>query len=108
MAKITVTQEEVDALLDASETQEHIFWEGKETFVSYKLPSGFTVTGRSAMLDPQYFDIEIGRIWCRRDASRQLWQLEVYRKQLEFVKQDTIKDEGFQQSGAHNEQKRVQ
>jgi len=101
--KITVTQEEIDALLDAAETQEHIFWNGKETLVSYKLPSGYTVCGRAAMVDPSNFDVEVGRDYCRKDAARQLWQLEGYRKQLEFA---TITNEGLQQSGAPNEQKR--
>ncbi len=83
--KITVTQEEIDALLDASETQEHVFWGGREMVVSYRLPSGFTVAGRAAMIDPTDFDIEIGRRYCRQDAARQLWQLEGYRKQLELA-----------------------
>jgi hypothetical protein len=84
--KITVTQEEIDDLLNASDTEEHIFWGGKEMFVSYRLPSGFTVSGRAAMIDPTYFSIDTGREYCRRDASRQLWQLEAYRKQLELAK----------------------
>jgi hypothetical protein len=104
--KITVTQEEIDALLDAAETQEHLFWGGKEMFVSYKLPSGFTVTGRAGMISPKYFDAAVGRKYCREDASNQLWQLEGYRKQLELTKNDRMMSEGFQQLSAPNEQKR--
>jgi hypothetical protein len=76
-----VTQEEIDALVDASDVQEHVFWD-KELLVSYRLPCGFTVTGRAACIDPANFDLEIGRRVARQDASNQLWKLEGYRKQL--------------------------
>lgn len=79
-----VTQEQIDALLDSAETQEHTFWD-KELVVSYRLESGFTVTGRGACVDPANFDIEIGRKVAREDAANQLWKLEGYRKQLELV-----------------------
>lgn len=81
--KFTVTQEEVDELLNSSKTEEKVFADGREMCIVYILPSGFTVNGRAAMLDPAHFDIETGRHYCRRDASRQLWQLEAYRKQNE-------------------------
>jgi hypothetical protein len=81
-----VTQEEIDALLDASEVQEHVFWE-KELCVSYRLPCGFTVLGRGACIDPVNFDIEIGRRVAREDAANKLWQLEGYRKQLRMTEQ---------------------
>lgn len=80
-----VTVEEINALLDAAETQEHVFWE-KELVVSYRLPSGFTVTGRGACINPANFDLEIGRKVAREDAAKQLWALEGYRKQLELAK----------------------
>jgi hypothetical protein len=78
-----VTQQEIDALLDSAETQEHVFWD-KELLVSYRLPCGFTVTGRGACIDPAIFDLEIGRKVAREDAANQLWQLEGYRKHLEL------------------------
>ncbi len=73
----TVTKEQIDDLLDRAETQECTFWE-KELAVSYKLPSGFTVLGRAACIDPKNFDIEIGRKFAREDAANQLWKLEGY------------------------------
>lgn len=83
MTNNRVTQEEIDALLDAAETQEHVFWE-KELIVSYKLPCGFTVSGRGACVDPANFNLEIGRKVAREDAENQLWKFEGYRKQLEM------------------------
>lgn len=78
-----VTQEEIEELINSAETQEHVFW-GKELVVSYKLRSGFTVTGRGACVDPANFDVEIGRRLARTDVMNQLWKLEGYRKQLEL------------------------
>lgn len=73
----SVTKEHIDRLLDASETQEHVFW-GKELIVSYRLPNGFTIAGRAACVDPTNFDLEKGRAIARKDAERQLWELEGY------------------------------
>lgn len=81
-----VTQEQIDALLDKAETQEHTFWD-KELVVSYKLESGFTILGRGACVDPANFDLEIGRKVAREDAVNQLWQLEGYRLQLSLAGQ---------------------
>ena len=72
-----VTLEHVFALLDEAETQEHVFWE-KELMVSYRLKSGFTVTGRAACVSPENFDLEFGRKIAREDAKRQLWKFEGY------------------------------
>lgn len=79
-----VTQEQIDALLDSAETQEHTFW-GKELVVSYRLESGFTVMGRGACVDPANFDVAIGRKVAREDAANQLWELEGYRLQLSLA-----------------------
>jgi hypothetical protein len=77
MRATKVTQDKIAYLLDSAETQEHIFWE-KELVVSFKLPSGFTVCGRGACIDPANFDIEIGRKIARADAEKKLWELEGY------------------------------
>ncbi len=79
----SVTQEQINSLLDTADTQEHIFW-GKELVVSYRLPNGFTVTGRAACVDPANFDLEIGRKIARESVEHQLWQLEGYRLQIEL------------------------
>lgn len=79
-----VTQEDIDALLDSAEVEEHTF-HGKELVVSYKLVdrAGFTVSGRGAVVDPTLFDVNIGRQVARQDASNKLWQLEGYLLQLQ-------------------------
>lgn len=75
MNKVTI--EHINTLLGSAETQEHVFWD-KELVVSYKLPSGFTITGRGACVDPKNFDIEIGRKVAREQAEHKLWELEGY------------------------------
>lgn len=79
-----VTPEQIKALLDAAETQETVFWD-KEVVVSYKLPSGFTVLGRGACVDPTNFNIEIGRQVARKQVEDQLWQLEGYLLQNKLI-----------------------
>lgn len=91
-----VTQEQITALMDAAETQEHTFWD-KELVVSFRLPSGFTVSGRAACVDPANFDLEIGRKIAREDAENQLWQLEGYRKQLEMFEVANAKTKIYDQ-----------
>jgi uncharacterized 2Fe-2S/4Fe-4S cluster protein (DUF4445 family) len=76
--QLRVTRQMIDDLIASSQTQEHIFW-GKELLVSYQLECGFTVTGRAACIDPDNFDIEIGRLVAEENAKTQLWQLEGYR-----------------------------
>ena len=75
-----ITSEQVDAILDAS-TVEKVVMHGKETLCCFLLPNGFTVTGRSACVDPANFDAEMGAKFAREDAKRQLWALEGYRLQ---------------------------
>lgn len=70
MSQNRVTQEQIDDLISRAETQELV--------ISFRLPNGFTVSGRGACVDPKNFDIEIGRRVATEDAKRQLWQLEGY------------------------------
>lgn len=93
MSENKVTKAQLEALLDASETQEAIFWK-KEMVVSYRLPCGFTVSGRAAVVDPENFDIEVGRRIARDEAIDQLWQLEGYLLQHRVAEQaDSLTDE---------------
>lgn len=87
--KNTVTQEQINAMLDEAETQEHVFW-GKEVCVSYKLKNGFTILGRGACVDPANFDIEIGRKVAREQIENKLWQLEGYRLQCQLHEQGVL------------------
>ncbi|MBD2489030.1 Gp49 family protein [Aulosira sp. FACHB-615] len=89
MSSNRVTPEQIAALLDSAETQEHVFW-SKELVVSYKLSNGFTICGRGACVDPANFDIEIGRRVARENAENQLWQLEGYVLQNKLHEQGAL------------------
>jgi hypothetical protein len=78
-----VTEEHIEALLNTAEVQEHVFW-NKELVVSYKFPSGFTISGRAACVDPANFNLELGRKIAREKVESELWQLEGYLKQVEL------------------------
>lgn len=87
-----ITPDQIKALLDEAETQEHIF-HGKELIVSYKLKCGFTVSGRGACVDPSNFDLEIGRKVAREDAENQMWKLEGYRLQWKLFEERRLLNE---------------
>ena len=82
-----VTREQLEALIDNSVIEEHIYHNNKELVTSYLLKdrAGFTVSSRCAVVDSSNFDIEIGRKLCRDRAIDQLWALEGYLKQLELA-----------------------
>lgn len=85
----TVTQEQIDQLLDEADIEEHIF-HNKVLVADYSFPSrgGFTITGRAACVDPANFDLEIGRKVARADVAKQLWQLEGYLLQQKLARQN--------------------
>ena len=73
-----ITQEYIDSLLDASELETHLFFEGKMTVHCYRLPNGFVITGSAGVIDMKTFDAEIGNKYAREDAANKLWKLEGY------------------------------
>lgn len=89
MNENSVKKEYLEALLDAADKTEAVFW-GKETVISYRLPNGFSVLGRSACVDPANFDPELGRKYAYEDALSQLWQLEGYRLQCRLYEQGAL------------------
>ena len=84
-----VTQEQIDYLLDNSETEEHVFF-GKQLVVSYKLPSTFCLVGVGSCVDPKNFDLEIGRKVARQQVADQLWKLQGYYLQLELQRNTQV------------------
>jgi hypothetical protein len=86
----TVTQQQIDALLDNATREEHLFHNGKSLIISYQLENGWTVDGRAAIVDLAGFDLEIGRLIAKQDAVRQLWALEGYLLQNELYERSKI------------------
>ncbi|MEC0242776.1 Gp49 family protein [Paenibacillus dokdonensis] len=81
MALNTVTQEQVVAIMNNSEYEviHKIF--GKQCIVVAKLPSGFTVVGESACVDPANYVESIGEEIAKKRIENKLWELEGYKLQ---------------------------
>lgn len=73
----TVVLSDLEKLIDNSVVQEFVF-HGKQMVTSYKLSSGFCITGTASVVDPKNFNLTLGRKYCREDAIRKLWELEGY------------------------------
>lgn len=84
MASDKITRVQLDNLLDSATVEKHLFHGGKSMILSYKLPCGFTVDGRAALININEFDDTIGETVAREDAIDQLWKLEGYRKQWQL------------------------
>ena len=91
MPENRITESHVDALLDNSNVETSVM-HGKETLSTFLLPNGFTITGRSACVDPANFDAELGLKIAREDAKRQLWAFEGYRLQCHLSKASILWD----------------
>lgn len=76
--KNTVTKEQIDALLAASEITASTQFE-KVTVVCCKLPNGFVITEASGAVDKANYSEEIGRSVCMERITNKLWELEGYR-----------------------------
>jgi len=74
---MTVTQEQINSLLDSADTREVVIFD-KCLIVAYQFKNGFVMVESSACVDPANFDIEIGRKTCREHAENKLWELEGY------------------------------
>jgi len=71
-----LTPELIDAAI-ASEAY-HVFEGSQLTVCCLTLKNGFTVTGESACVSPENFNIEIGRKISHDNARNKIWLLEGY------------------------------
>lgn len=64
---------------DQIKATEYYVWPGTTlTLALIKLENGFNVLGKSACIDPDNFDAEMGRRLARKDAFEKIWPLEAY------------------------------
>lgn len=56
----------------------HFFEGGQLTVCCLTLQNGFTITGESACVSPENFDVEIGKKIARENARNKIWALEGY------------------------------
>ena len=84
MSKNCVTEDRIDALLEASEISTRTEYE-KVTVVNCKLPNGFVLTQASGAVDKANYSEEIGRKVCLKRIKSRLWELEGYKLACEMA-----------------------
>ena len=89
--KNTITQRQIDELLDKSEIKVETVYD-KVTIVNCKLPNGFVITEASGAVDTANYDEKIGTAICMERIENKLWELEGYAlaKQL-YEREEIIK-----------------
>ena len=80
MTNVKVTQEQVDKLFNEADLNEQVVFH-KCLIISVKLKNGFVIVESSACVDPENFDIEIGREICCNRIKDKIWELEGYNLQ---------------------------
>ncbi|NJR44024.1 hypothetical protein HC761_00700 [bacterium] len=70
-----VTQDMIEAELDAASIQFHQFPNTTVTVAAVKLRNGFALVGHSACVSPDLFDAQVGKELALRNARDQLWSL---------------------------------
>jgi hypothetical protein len=89
MKKNTVTQEQINKLLEEAEIDIKTIF-GKVTVVTVQLKNGFTVVKSSACVDPDNYDEKIGAEICLERIKNELWQLEGYLLQNELFNKGVL------------------
>lgn len=85
MSNITITSEQVDAILNSSVIEDKKIGL-KTTVVVATFKSGFVIVESSSCVDPENYDHEIGRKICLERIKNEIWKLEGYRLQCEVSK----------------------
>ena len=83
---------QIRAMLNEAETQETIYF-GKCLVVVYKLKNGFCLVGVGACVDPENFDLEVGRQVAEGQVIDQLFKLEGYLLQQSLFQVEAQTDE---------------
>lgn len=76
-----VTESHINNLFDQLEFETfHKVFE-KQCVIVAKMPSGFTIVGESACVDPQNYNEKIGTEIALKRIKEKMWELEGYRLQ---------------------------
>jgi hypothetical protein len=82
--KNTVTQKQVDALIDNAKRVEVSKLGDKTCVVYVVLESGFEMMESASCVDPANYDEKIGKEICLDRIKNKLWELEGYKLQCEL------------------------
>jgi hypothetical protein len=87
MKKNTVTQEQVDEILNSSKKWVQTIW-NKTTMVAVHLPNGFVIVESSSCVDPNNYDVKLGEQICLDRIKNKIWELSGYALQ-DLIHQDS-------------------
>ena len=82
-----ISEEEIDSIINSivDTDKEYVTEFGSATIVAWILPNGYTISEISGCVNPEQFDMEIGKKNCRAKLKTKLWELEGYlHKQMYF------------------------
>lgn len=74
--KNRITPEQIDGVILSE--QYYVFPDSTLTACLLTLRNGYTVLGESACVDPENFDVDIGRKIAKENAKNKIWALEGY------------------------------
>lgn len=77
MSNVSVTQAQIDALIENAEITVETIYE-KVTVVTVKLENGFCLSEASGAVDPANYSEDIGKDICLERIKNRLWELEGY------------------------------
>lgn len=83
MSKNTITQEHVDKIIEKTKIVYETF--GKKTLVGVcTLPNGWVEVLDASCIDPENFDMEVGKQIILKRLNNKIWELEGYRLQCKL------------------------
>lgn len=77
LSGIRVTPDEVNWLIEHSDIIVKTLFDNC-TMVALRLPSGFVIVETSACVDPDNYDVEVGKAICMKKIRDRIWELEGY------------------------------
>lgn len=85
--KNTITTEHIQAIMDQTAFETSTIGD-KTTIVHATLPNGFVIVESSSCVDPENYDLQIGRGICLERIKDKIWELEGYRLQSQLAEQE--------------------
>lgn len=77
MRKNTITKAMIDKIVAESTIETYTVFD-KCTVVAMKLPNGFVLMESSACVDPENYNVEMGKRICMEKLIDKVWELEGY------------------------------
>lgn len=90
MSKNKVTEEQINAIMEASEIKAETQFE-KVTVVTCKLPNGFVIVEASGAVDKKNYSFSLGKEICLNKIKDKIWAFEGYKLASEMLMRASVK-----------------